>query len=152
VEQDLPGSSHPQNLGQVAMTLHLGYFEKFKGADIVLLTCDPVEVTPFRGVLADVMAKGAPFAIHDLAVVSARNPVRLVLCPAAAPFRRVGGGFIWRLNHVEFATADSRLEVLGRVRAAHEYFDLDGSDVRLMVSVNEYDEVWWARWESGGDF
>lgn len=131
------------------MTLHLGYFENFKGADIVLLTCDPVEVTPLRGVLADVMAKGIPFAIHDLAVVSARNPACLVLCPAAAPFRRVDGGFIWRLNHVEFATVDSRLEVLAHVRAAHQYFDLDGSNVRLMVSVNEYGEGWWNRWESG---
>jgi hypothetical protein len=131
------------------MTLHLGYFENFNGADAVLLTCDPVEVTPLRGVLADVMAKGIPFAIHDLAVVSGRNPARLVLCPAAAPFRRVGGGFVWRLNHVEFATVDSRLEVLEHVRAAHEYFDLDGSNVRLMVSVNEYDEGWWTSPQPG---
>jgi hypothetical protein len=130
------------------MTLHLGYFKNFRGADVVLLSCDPVEVPPFRGVLADVMAKGVPFAIHDLAVVSANHPARLVLCPAAARFRRLGAGFIWRLNHVEFATADSRLEVLEHVRAAHEYFGLDGSDVQLMISVSEYDEVWWDRCES----
>jgi hypothetical protein len=130
------------------MTLHLGYFEDFKGADTVLLSCDPVEVLPLRGVLADVMAKGVPFAIHDLAIVSVRHPARLVLCPAAAPSRGVGAGFIWRLNHVEFATTDSRLEVLEQGRAAHVYFDLDGSDVQLMISVSEYDESWWDRCES----
>jgi hypothetical protein len=133
------------------MTLHLGYFENFKGADTVLLSCDPVEVPPLRGVLADAMAKGVPFAIHDLAVVSARNPARLVLCPTGAPFRGLGGEFIWQLNHVEFASVDSKLEALEHVRAAHQYFDLDDSDVRLMVSVREYDEAWWHRWEFGNE-
>jgi hypothetical protein len=131
------------------MTLRLGYFENFKGADTVLLSCDLVEAPLLRGVLADVMAKGVPFAIHDLAVVTARNPARLVLCPAAAPFRGVGGEFIWRLNHVEFASVDSKLEALEHVRAAHQYFDLDRSDVRLMVSIGEYDEAWWDRAPAG---
>src|SRR5215475_7787067 len=126
------------------MTLHLGYFENFKDADTVLLSCDPLEVAPLRGVLADVMAKGSPFAIHDLAVVPAGNPARLILCPAAAKFRRAGDEFIWRLNHVEFASVDSKLEVLEHVRAAHQYFNLEHSDVRLMISVGEYDEAWWS--------
>lgn len=123
------------------MTLRLEYFENFKGAETVRLSCDPVELPLLRGVFADVMAKGTPFAIHDLAVVSARSPLRLVLCPAAARFRGVGGEFIWRLNHVEFASVDSKLEVLEHVRAAHQYFDLDNSDVRLMISVSEYHEA-----------
>jgi hypothetical protein len=131
------------------MTLRLGYFGNFKGADTVLLSCDPLEVPPFRGVLADVMARGVPFAIHDLAVVSARNPARLVLCPAAAPFRGVGDEFIWRLNHVEFASVDSKLEVLEHVRAGHQYFSFNKSDAQLIVSVGEYDEACWNRWESG---
>jgi hypothetical protein len=62
--------------GKVAMMLRLGYFENCKGADTVLSSRDPVEVPPLREVLADAMAKGIPFAIHDLAVVSARNPAR----------------------------------------------------------------------------
>ena len=131
------------------MTLRLGYFQNFKGADTVLFSCDSVEVAPFRGVLAGVMARGVPYPIHDLAVVSARHPARLVLCPTAARFRAVGGEFIWRLNHVEFAVVDSKLEALGQVRAAHHYFDLYDSDVRLMFSVREYDEAWWDRRESG---
>jgi hypothetical protein len=123
--------------------MRLGYCNQFKGADTVLLSCDPVEVSPLRQVLASVMAREVPFAIHDLAVVSARHPARLVLCPAAARFRAVGGEFIWRLNHVEFAAVDSKLEALEHVSAAHQCFDLGDSDVRLMFSVREYDEQWW---------
>jgi hypothetical protein len=126
------------------MTLHLGYFENFKeGDDTVLLSCDRIEVPPLRGVLADAMAKGVPFVIHDLAMVSTRNPARIVLCPAAVRFRRAGDEFIWRLNHVEFASVDSKLEVLEHVRAAHQCFNLENTGVTLVVSVNEYDEAWW---------
>ena len=130
------------------MTIRLGYFKAFKGSNTVLLSCESSEVASLRQSLADAMTKGIPFAVHTLARVSGRNPARVILCPRSAPFRLGGVEFVWRLNNVEYADVDSKLEWLEAVDAAHQYFDLQTSGTQLMVSVGEYDDACWDQWES----
>jgi hypothetical protein len=84
------------------MSTRLGYFPEFKGSDTILLSCAPEEVVALRASLSAAMANGSIVAIHDLAEVSARYPVRLLLCPTAATPTLGTGDFVWRLSESEF--------------------------------------------------
>lgn len=125
--------------------MRLGYFREFKHGDIVLLSCDPKGVAALRTNLAAAMAKMLPFAIHELATVSERQPARLFVWPVRLAVRRRGDDFIWKISDRELEDVDAKLQPLLSGRAGHQYFDLDRPGTQLMVSVGEYDEDWWTR-------
>jgi hypothetical protein len=125
------------------MSLRLGYFQEFKGSDMVALSCEPDEVNALRALLSDAMAHGRAVAIHDLAQVSGRHPARLFVCPTAAALQPGRGDFVWRLSQSEFLDVDSKLEALEDSNVGHQYFTLPGTRATLMVSVGEYSDQWW---------
>ncbi len=127
------------------MSKRLGYFQDFKGSDMILLSCEATEVSALRTSLSAAMTHGSVFALHDFAEVSARHPVRLFFCPPTAPSRSSDGGFVWILNESEYLEVDLKLEALGRVGVGHQYFDLSQTHTTLMVSVGEYPDQWWQR-------
>jgi hypothetical protein len=129
------------------MTLRLGYFENFKGGNVVLLTADREDVPLLRKMLEAAMTEAVPFAIHEVAAIARRHLVRLFVCPTAVSFRSSGGEWVWRLTVLECLDVDSKLQLLERM-TGHQYFDIEGARAQLMVSVGEYDANWWQRVEA----
>jgi hypothetical protein len=125
--------------------MRLGYFQEFKGSDVVLLSCDCAEIGVLRASLAQGVPRGSAVAIHDLAKVSARFPARLFVCPKVATVDATSRDFIWRLSDNEYSDLDSKLEALEKVISGHQYFSLPSTPSMLMVSVGEYSDHWWQR-------
>jgi hypothetical protein len=125
--------------------MRLGHFQKFKGSDMVLLSCDGAEISILRTSLSQGIPHGSVVAIHDLAKVSDRHPARLFVCPKAVALDASSGDFVWRLSDNEYSDLDSKLEVLESAIAGHQYFPLPGTLSTLMVSVGEYSDQWWQR-------
>jgi len=123
--------------------MRLGHFQEFKGSDMVLLSCDGVEISMLRALLSRSIPRGLTVAIHDLAKVSDRYPARLFVCPKAATVDSASRDFVWRLSENEYSDLDSKLEALESVLAGHQYFMLPGTPSELMVSVGEYSDQWW---------
>jgi hypothetical protein len=118
--------------------LALGFFDKFKGADTVLLLCSHAGVAESRGLL--VSAPRSPLAIHKDAEVAANHPVQLFAAPA--PIN--GAGFTWLASADRLAKIDASLNSLALEPNGHQYFELAHVEARLMVSLNEYDASWWS--------
>jgi hypothetical protein len=125
--------------------MRLGYFKEFKGSNMVLLSCNSVEVGSLRASISRSMSHGFPLAMHDLAKVSHRHPVRLFLSDRAATVDAVVGDFVWRLTDNEYSDLDDKLAALEGAIAGHQYFSLPGTSAELVVSVGEYPDQWWLR-------
>jgi hypothetical protein len=123
--------------------MRLGYFQEFKGSDMVLLSCDSAEISMLRASLSRGISRGSALAIHDLAKVSHRYPARLFVCLEAATVDASTRDFVWRLSDNEYSDLDAKLEALESVLAGHQYFPLPGTSSKLMVSVGEYSDHWW---------
>jgi hypothetical protein len=76
-----------------------------------------------------------------LGLVSKHHPVELV----ASRLSRVAGvGYQWNCSPYEFRTIRGKLEPLSVESArGHQYFELVQSEVKLIVSIGEYDGQWW---------
>jgi hypothetical protein len=126
------------------MTIRLGYFEDFKGSNMLLIALDREDVAILRRELTMAATQEEPHPLHQIALVAQQHPARLFVCAGSIPFQSGGRDFVWRLNAPEHADADSKLGVLENGSSGHQYFNLEGS-APLIVSVGEYDADWWAR-------
>ena len=127
----------------------MGFFPSFKGADSVLLSADSEGIQFLLDAIstvADDPSEGIP--LHKYARVSAKRPASVYVAinprgisfvPANTYHLDVSGNF--RLN------VEDLLKPLVDVSAAHQYFNLYPRHV-LVVSVGEYDSVWWDRAEA----
>lgn len=120
----------------LASMLRLGFFQKFKGNDTVLLCGDREDISMLRAKLAFLSKAdtGCSVAIHELCSVSSSNPVELF---AISPSSQSSGS--------TFSFDDSvseRLSVLEQGPPGHQYFDL-ANQRTLMVSAGEYDDNFW---------
>ena len=81
-------------------------------------------------------------SLHDEAAVALNHPVKL-FAARSLPRSQAATEFIL------LCADDAGLEVLGKIRPlievrhGHQYFDLGGDTVPLMISVNEYQDEWW---------
>jgi hypothetical protein len=125
--------------------MRLGYFQEFRGSDMVLLSCGSAEIRALRASLSREFSRGSAVAIHELAKVSDRHPARLFVCPRVASVQSMAGDFVWHLSPHDYSDLDAKLEALESVPTGHQYFELPGTQSELMVSVGEYSDDWWQR-------
>ena len=113
----------------------IGFFEQFKGADTVLVSTTAedaaalaVELERFaQSQAAAVEVSAAPVPGHEAKLMAVREP-------RASSDRE----FRWLCGRFEVPQIIAKLKSLATAGAGHQYFELCGSPVQLMVSVGEY--------------
>ena len=116
--------------------LRLGFFERFKGVDTVLLCGDRGDIAALREKIDFLSSScaGRSVAIHELCAVSQRSPVELF----ALPTHSLGNGNSFAYSE----DVSGKLAVLEQTTSGHQYFEL-ANQRALMVSVGEYDDSFW---------
>jgi hypothetical protein len=137
----------PAPLREVIHLLHLGLFPGFRDLNAVLLAADSEGITTLFEALTRTMANATkPVAIHEIASVAHKYPVRLFLTgDRAIPSVVPPNTYHWVVTEESTRTVMGLLEVFRGTTAGHQYFDLVPSAASLIVSVGEYDDSWWER-------
>jgi hypothetical protein len=101
---------------------------------------DPRLTTRFR----EAVSSRLPLSINDYCFVAQTIPADLQLFAAAIGVLvpSLANRFIWRIDSSLYSSLDGLLEGFFGP-SGHQYFDLDGTDTILLVSVGEYDDNWW---------
>jgi hypothetical protein len=124
------------------MSLRLGLFRQFKGADTLLLSGAPADVADLSARLGEFAASNVlDWPVHSVAHISARNPAQLF---ASRFSQSHAGGFVWLCSPESLPSVQGKLQALASSASGHQYFNLFGSYVQLVVSVGEYGESWWS--------
>lgn len=118
--------------------LKIGLFQNFKGADTVLIDGTPSDIEDLSKSLAEVVVSKA-VAVHEVAAVAPRYPVALFAATASPGTR----GLWWKCSSEEIETIQGKLGPLTQGGKGHQYFDLEGTNIQLMISVGEYGPNWW---------
>lgn len=115
--------------------LRLAFFKDFKGADTVLLSGRPDDMTNLRVELAPLVSTSSDsiVAVHSLCVVSSKHPAQLF---AVSKPSDESHAFLYD------ESASKKLAALEESGSGHQYFGLPNERV-LMVSVGEYDDRFW---------
>ena len=123
--------------------LHLGLFKQFKGeADTLLLSGEPADIADLSNRLGDFAASHSlDWSVHATARLSAHNPAELFAVGRALPHAT---GFVWLCSPESVPSIQGKLQALASSSSGHQYFELLGSPVPLVVSVGEYSESWWS--------
>jgi hypothetical protein len=127
------------------MTLRLGFFVDFKGSDSVLLTGTATDIEHLLLALAKfVESNEHQFSVHSLASVSPRHPAHLFAKREAQELQHSDSAqFSWLCTANALPDIQAKLLTLVNSNKGHQYFDLDESDTRLIVSIGEYSDAWW---------
>ena len=127
------------------MTLRIGFFTDFKWADSVLLSGTPNDIETLSSELSKfVVSNEQQFPIHSLASISNRYPAMLFAKrEAQEPQASNPMQFSWLCSSNALPDIQDKLLSLVHSSNGHQYFDLQGSDSQLIVSVGEYSDSWW---------
>ena len=127
------------------MTLRLGFFADFKGSDLVLLAGASSDVENLSLALVKFAeSNGRQFAIHNLASIAPRHQTQLFVHHTAQETRHlVPAQFSWLCTSSSMPDIQTKLLELVHSSNGHQYFDLEGSDTQLIVSIGEYNDDWW---------
>jgi hypothetical protein len=124
------------------MSLYLGLFQQFKGADTLLISGTPADISDLSDRLSDFAASGlTSWPVHGMAQVSVRNPAELFARRTPQPHAT---GHMWLCSPDSIPAIQDKLHALASSGLGHHYFDLLESPVQLLVSVGEYSESWWS--------
>ena len=127
------------------MTLHLGFVPDFKWSDSVLLSGSTHDIEKLSLALGKfVESKDQQFPIHNLASIAPRHQAQLFVQCATQELRHSNPAqFSWQCTSGSLSDIQAKLLALVHSGNGHQYFDLDGSDTQLIVSVGEYNDKWW---------
>ena len=126
------------NSGVSPVQLHLGFFDNFKGGDKVLLSGGAADVAAVAALLERFVRSGEQsLAIHEHVLFAPRQSVPLFAVAAASTET---SGYSWLCNS---QTLPDIMDKLALLDFGHQYFDLLGTTVELMVSTGEYGREWW---------
>ncbi len=116
--------------------MHIGHFPGLKGHDAVLISCGQEEVDGLRAGAREAVSSRLPVLVNDRCFISGTIPADLQLFAAATGVHvpSLANRFIWRIDFTLYSSLDGLLEGLNGP-SGHQYFDLDGDDAILVVSV-----------------
>lgn len=126
--------------------MRIGHFPGLKGYDAVLISCERGDVNILRSVAREAVASRSPVSVNERCDVSETVPAQLQLVAAATGVHVSSAvlKFTWRIDPAFHSSLDGLLEGLVGP-SGHQYFDVDGKNAALVVSVGEYDENWWRK-------
>jgi hypothetical protein len=84
------------------------------------------------------------FPIHDLASIAPLHRAQLFAQRAVQESHNSNPTqFSWLCASSSLPVIQAKLLALVHSGNGHQYFDLDGSDTELIVSIGEYSDSWW---------
>ena len=127
--------------------LRLGFFQDFKSENMVLLTGTKEDICALCDRIGIALSGSTNvLALHDLASVAPNNKAKLfVVLKPSSKARGNAKTFFWLCSKEAFPEVEDKLSALGNSKGGHHYFDLEGSNTKLMVSVGEYNDDWWQK-------
>ena len=127
------------------MTLRLGFFTDFKWADSVILSGSPDDIQSLSFELGKfVVSSKQELPIHNLASVSNRYPAMLHVRQEKHHSQKSNlMQFTWLCSSLVLPDIHVKLLALTHAGNGHQYFDLQGTDLQLIVSVGEHSDAWW---------
>jgi hypothetical protein len=130
---------------RLAFMLHLGLFENFKSEAQIVLCSGNSKDMEFLFLLVTSLYSGDQklIPLHNEAFVAPNHPVKL-FAARSLPKKQTAGEFVW------LCSGEAGLDIPGMIKplmaglAGHQYFELAEGKGTLMISVNEYNDEWWA--------
>jgi len=134
--------------------MRIGYFEKFKGRDVILISGSSKDLDQLAARLGGLATPGAPpVPIHEC--VQNRATVRLTAYLSTRDLEIRGTSdrkdFEWSMTSEGWLETAERIMAIARnLGPAHTSFESRRSHVDVFISTGEYDEDWWAKHGEGG--
>ena len=131
-------------------SIRVGFFEDFKGADMLLIDVDAEGLRGLIAWLRDVMSSDRKGLLSACPGVSLQSGLRVEVFRSrddAGLLRTAETAFVWQRS--EDAWTDI-VELLAAMEAGacHQYLGGPRDDVQVMASIGEYGEEWWNRHEN----
>ena len=120
--------------------LRLGFFADFRDPTLLLSGTAQAMVELSQALEEFVGAGRDELPLHELASISQRHPARL---HAVRALTQRSDAFCWSCSEADFRGIREMLVALASCKSGHQYFNLVGSSVDLVVSVGEYEDEWW---------
>jgi hypothetical protein len=117
------------------MRPQLGFFEQFKGADTVLLAPTPQEVAALAHQLQQFAQSSATSLQIDAEPIPEHVTHLTVVRELETPAHP--SGFRWLCGPAQALDIAGKLTALAAASSGHQYFELLGSRVQLLISVGE---------------
>lgn len=128
--------------------LRIGFFEKFKLNDSLLLEGDAESIQTLSTLLRTVASSKQPIQLDQCQGVVAYGGVRVTADFSSEDFGLVATSrrsFSWRRSAEGWAdVVDKLASVCSSDHPCHQYLDGPSDDVQAIVSLEEYGEAWWA--------
>jgi hypothetical protein len=128
-------------------SIHVGFFEDFKGADTLLLDVDREGLSTLIAWLQTNASSARKIAINHCpgAVVQSGLHVDLSCVPEETGLVRTSGTeFVWQRSAEGWAEVIDKLAAM-ESGACHQYLEGPSDDVQVMGSIGEYSDSWWRR-------
>ena len=125
--------------------LHLGLFENFKSeATMVVCSGNNKDMELLLSLVARVHSGDQELIpLHNEAVVASHHPVKLFAAPSL-PRKQAVGEFVLLCAGEAGLEIQDKIKSLTECADGHQYFELTEDKGTLMLSVNEYNDEWWA--------
>jgi hypothetical protein len=126
--------------------IRVGYIEKFRGVDSLLLDAD---VSGLGDLLSWVRAVGDNRAPQDFTQLKTLHAYGRLNVKAEVSevdtglVREADGSFVWRRTPRGWADVEAKLDVLLQSATGHQYLDASADTVVPIASIGEYSDQWW---------
>ena len=125
--------------------LHLGLFENFKSeATMVVCSGNNKDMELLLSLVARVHSGDQELIpLHNEAVVASHRPVKL-FAARSLPRKQAVGEFVLLCAGEAGLEIQDKIKSLTECADGHQYFEPTEDKGTLMLSVNEYNDEWWA--------
>lgn len=134
------------------MLIRMGFFENFKGSDVILLDGDSLAILKLAELLKGLEdRRSIALPIHELPFVAAYRGVQLIAHPVSKErgVRRShpqNPWFTWEYSEEGWLEASKKIERLAHSAHGHQWLgNIEISDATVFVSFNEYGDQLWSQ-------
>lgn len=134
------------------MLIRMGFFENFKGSDVILLDGDSLAILKLAELLRGLEGRhSVVLPIHELQFVAAYQGVQLIAHPVSKErgVRRShpqNPCFTWEHSEEGWLEASEKIEQLAHSAHGHQWLGSVGTaDATVFVSLNEYGDQLWSQ-------
>tara|TARA_B100000745_G_C19904723_1_gene303233 strand:+ start:61 stop:486 length:426 start_codon:yes stop_codon:yes gene_type:complete len=129
--------------------IRVGFFEEFKGEDTVLISVDIYGLLELQSAFHELSKWEKPFSLSDLRNIDKRHelPINLVSSEKDMGLRKSKDTYQWDLTPNKWNEFSEEAAVLYKNGTiGHQYLDsnaIDNLDLQVILSLNEYDILFW---------
>ena len=127
------------------MSIRVGFFENFKGADTLLIDVNAQGLRDLVAWVREVIASSQGMSLSSCSDVSLRLGIHVeaVCAPDDAGLVRTADkDFVWQHSMDGWTDIADKLAAM-QAGHCHQYLDGSRDGVQIVVSIGEYGDNWW---------